>query len=736
MNNERLAHLWIPDEEAYRLTKDLTARPKQRNISHREHGTKLSRNLQKIKNDIDNLGSTNSLADSGIIVLDVELPKGEKVQDKEDIFASNGMKINAVRDTNNAIVSITPSQYQKLNEKIDAYVNDGTNRTSFESVEDFKPYIGRIKDSNAIKKTISMEKPPITIDIQLMLLPNLDHDIYKIAIEKITKKTGETQGKIESVYYLSDDTPVIRAIIPSAALSDYENDPAVYRIEETSFFTVDADLKEIINLSELILNPNTNINELPVIAILDSGVNFPANFISLIATKWQPKSYTAGDTAHGTKVAGNAVFRYINQNINGNIITPRARIIDCNILTGSVPQDIFLQRIREAVETFESTTKIFNLSANANGVPIEGDKMSILGYELDSLQYKYNVQFVLSAGNHDLWQFEDSLANIINDDDTQISPPADSMLSIIVGSVVGKNHEGSLSQKDEIASYSRKGPGFIGFSKPDMSAYAGTVIFSQGNKIIPKDDYSLVLSKDGYLILDVGTSFSAPIIAGDIAEISSILPNNDILLAKALLYQEASPLRDTETSNDDELFSLHNLYGRGISNNDFSKFSSTSRVTLLRIGTLNRRTKERVSIFMPPVLAAQKGRNTAKVTITCVSLPPIDHAKGTEYLGAYIRFSLKKAGDNPDKLLPVNPDYKTGRQKWDTCQQYSHVFTSFNSGDWQIWLELFGRWSKKEIDVKYALAVTLEDLSGNLDIYNPIRNTGRYQPINEVRIKV
>jgi hypothetical protein len=139
---------------------------------------------------------------------------------------------------------------------------------------------------------------------------------------------------------------------------------------------------------------------------------------------------------------------------------------------------------------------------------------------------------------------------------------------------------------------------------------------------------------------------------------------------------------------------------------------------------------------MPPVLAAQKGRNTARVIVTCVSFPSVDHTKGSEYLGAFIRFSLKKAGDKPEKLIPVSPEYKEGRQKWDTCQQYSHVFTSFNSGDWQIWLELFGRWSQKNIDIKYALVVTIEDLSGNLDIYNPIRNTGRYRSINEIKVKV
>jgi hypothetical protein len=736
MNNEQLAHLWIPDEEAHRISKDLTARTKPKNISHREHGSKLSHSLQQIKTDIEKLGDDNSLSDSGIIVFDVELPNGERVQDKEDMFASNGIKINAVRDVSNAIVTITPSQYQKLGERIDDYTKNGSYRTSFESVESFQPYSGNIKDSNAIKKNIVMEKPPVTLDIQLMLVPNLDRDIYQSAITKLTRKIDEAQGKIESIYHLSDDTPVIRAIIPSGTLSGYENDPAVYRIEETGFFTSDADPKGIADLADLILNPDVNINGLPVIAILDSGVNFPPNLSSVIVGQWQPKLSAKGDTTHGTKVAANAAFRYLKQNINGNIITPRARIIDCNILTGSVPEDVFLQRIREAVETFADTAKIFNLSANANGMPIQGDKMSILGSELDAMQYKYGIQFVLSAGNHNLWQFEDSLANIINDDDTRISSPADSMLSIVVGSVIGTHHDGSLSEKDEIAPYSRRGPGFIGFSKPDISAYAGTVIFSQGNTIIPQDDYSLVLTKKGHLEPDIGTSFSAPVIAGDIAEISAILPDNDMLIAKALLYQEARPLWDLDTSNDDELAALHNLCGRGISDLECSKFSNTSRVTLLRTGTLNRRTKERVSIFMPPVLAAQKGLNTARVTVTCVSFPPVDHTKGSEYLGAFIRFSLKKAGNKLEKLISVSPEYKEGRQKWDTCQQYSHVFSSFNSGDWQIWLELFGRWSKKDIDVKYALIVTIEDLSGNLDIYNPIRNTGRYQPLNEIRLQV
>jgi hypothetical protein len=66
MNNEHLSHLWIPDEEAHKVTKDPTARSKQRNISYREHGSKLSHSLRQIKGDIEKMGANNSLVDSGV----------------------------------------------------------------------------------------------------------------------------------------------------------------------------------------------------------------------------------------------------------------------------------------------------------------------------------------------------------------------------------------------------------------------------------------------------------------------------------------------------------------------------------------------------------------------------------------------------------------------------------------------------------------------------------------------
>jgi len=546
--------------------------------------------------------------------------------------------------------------------------------------------------------------------------------------EKIERTDGEMQGS----YSLSDSTPVVRAIIPATTLSRYEDDSAIYRIEETDFFSVDAHQESASNQRHLTLSNDVNLSNLPIVAVLDSGVAFPPALDPLVLNHWVAPGSNGGDCDHGTKVAGRVAFGYVGWQLHSDVLTPRARIIDCNILDGRVPIDVFIQRIQTAVGEFADIVKVYNLSANAN-IPIEGDEMSIVGYELDALQLRRGVQFFVSSGNHELWKTASSLEDILDDDDSRIAPPADSMHSVVVGAVVGADHEKSLSKRNHIAPYSRLGPGFKGFSKPDLTAFSGTLVGTDG--LIPRDEFSMLLTKGGETIPGAGTSFSAPIVAGDYAEILNEMPEQNILLAKALLYHNARPLLENDGMTDEELTSEHCLYGRGISDVDGSKYSSASKVTFVRTGTLNRTTKERVKIYMPPILAAQIGRNVAKVSVTCLSAPTVDRTKGTEYLGAYVRASLKKISENGLDLSHVNQKFCERRQKWDVCHQFSKSFSKFNAGDWQVWLELFSRWGDKDEDVPYALAVTVEDVSGTLDIYSEIEVLNRYRSLSTIRIR-
>jgi hypothetical protein len=732
MANERKPHFWIPDKEARRIPKELMGRQNKVIVPFKEHGTKLGRSLQTIEESFEKILPESSLRDKDVLVYNVALIKREKIQNRQDIFDANGMIIRAVRNEHDAVVTSTRSQFDALRRRVENYTGNGTNKTYFDYVDSLDPYIGSMKDSNGLQKTMLQEPPPQTVDVQFVLLPNLENNYYESAINNLKIKIEQTRGHIpEPVYYLSDRTPVVRAIIPSSTISQYENDPAIYRIEETSFFSSDTASIPIGNIAGIRLNPDVNIEELPIVAVLDSGVIFPTEFETLVVQHWTSPGSRGGDAEHGTQVAGNAVFRYIGQNIHNGVITPRVRIIDCNILDGNVSIRNFIKRIQDAVEAFGGIIKIFNLSVNSN-IPIEGDSMSIIGYELDVLQRQRGIQFVVSAGNHELWRTQKSLADILDDDDSRISPPADSLYSLVVGSIVGKNHAGSLSLKNDIAPYSRKGPGFRGIFKPDLCAYAGTI---KAASEIPADEFSLALTKNAMLAPNAGTSFSAPIIAGDLAEISAISPGTDMLLSKALLFHHAHPVWDDEDIDEEQLKFAHNLYGRGLSDVSESKYSSPSKVSFVRTGFLNRTTKERVTIYMPPILAAQTGRNVAMVRITCISAPPIDIQKGTGYLGAYIRLSLKKSAGDGIGLLDVSPAFKESREKWDVCRYISKPFSRFNAGDWQVWLELFGRWQNKSEDVRYALVVTIEDISRTLDIYSEIEAQERYRPLNELRVR-
>lgn len=226
--------------------------------------------------------------------------------------------------------------------------------------------------------------------------------------------------------------------------------------------------------SLLNLDPTVDVDSLPVVAVLDTGVEFPQDLEPLVPIHWEAPNCNGYRNYHGTSVASKVVFSHIGLQLTNEYLVPRAKVIDCKIYShGNNSQDAMIERIREAVENFASLTKIFNLSSNVDR-PIDGDELSILGYELDVLMSKYKIKFVISAGNHALVTSCSTLEEILEDDDIRIAEPADSMLGITVGSIVGAHHEPSVSKVNDIAPYSRIGPGFAGFYKPDLVAYGAT----------------------------------------------------------------------------------------------------------------------------------------------------------------------------------------------------------------------------------------------------------------------
>jgi hypothetical protein len=588
---KHLEHLWISEEQVSKIPNKPTAREQPRDIAHGEHGSKLSDGLKNIIESYNNTLRESSLKDENMMVFKVSLPEGEKIDNKQrqKLIEEEGLTINAVKDSRHMIVSTDHQKFQRLLQRVERYKTTGKHK-GFQYVEEFEPFKGIEKQTDRLHQKIeNLAKSPGQIDIQMLLLPGWSNDIYKNAITQLSRKINDLKGQLpEAPYFLTDGTPVMRVIMSSIEIERLSEDSAIYRVEETRFYTpVESSSIRSMNI-ELRLDESVQIDSLPVVAILDSGINFPPNLKSLIVAHWKPNGFNGGDCDHGTKVASKAIFANVGHQIPQCILTPRVKIIDCNIMDHSLTSEgALIGRIQQAVANFQDITKIFNLSVNSAN-PIEGDEISIFGYELDNLMSNNNIQFVISAGNHGLWRTSNNIEEIIGDDDSRISAPADSMLGITVGSIVGCEHTNSICNKNMITPYSRIGPGFAGFRKPDIVGKSATIIWDGQSVNIPEDEHSVMIGQNGWIAKDAGTSFAAPIIAGDIADIAKIVPGNDIFLAKALLFNAALPLYDEEKMSEEEASLIGNLYGRGLSEPDISKYSEPHRVTFVRSGELNR----------------------------------------------------------------------------------------------------------------------------------------------------
>lgn len=736
--NEKKPHLWIPEQEVSHIEKTPTSRSNHYDVKHNEHGQKLSTELRDIINFLNHIQTSDSLDEKDYITFKVKLQDKEDFSVKNKFIESEGLTINAIKDKNHAIVSAPKNIFNNLQKRVNRYRDHGI-KQDFQYIESFSPFRAEDKHTTSLLNYLKKNTDEILIDIQMMLLPDMPEKIREKAENDIIKKIKNNNGNLpEPPYHMTDGTSILRAKLSPSSLQLLSEDPRIYRIEKTAFFRIIKKQNHPSSEREWKLNTSIDLSSLPNVVILDDGICLPGDLQNVVALQWSaPGCERKLATAeHGTPVASRAAFGYIGLSAMDLTLTPRAKLIDAQIVNAEEDLSIIkmLNRITVAVENFASVAKIFNLSYNTE-TPIEGDEMSILGSVLDELSHKYNIRFVISAGNHKLLDScPSNLIDIIEDDDSRISSPADAMLGISVGAVVGCDHFGSLSRTNEIAPYSRRGPGFYGFYKPDLVSYGATV----SNGLFPRDAYSLCIDKNGDIPLG-GTSFTAPTVAGDLAQILSTVPDSNIGLAQALLYNGTILLYDKENIEQEELDYASNLYGRGLSSPENSIYSSEDKVSFIHYGTMNRREKKRVKFYIPTVIAnykAKRGEQKLRVRVTCITQPPVDRTKGSEYSAAYISASIHRLNSN-GKNVCANPTVSDNRTKWDTCYHFSNEFSSFSSGDWEVWLELFTRWDIKDDDeIPYSLVITVEDLtkSGNLYSTTIRESAGRFTAVQSARI--
>lgn len=730
-------HFWIPDSEVEEVVNKPMAIPVPRDIDHSKHGLNL---IESVKNVQSKHREKQTPISEELIIFKVVLAETDVADSRKDaqkIFENNDLKINALKKSNEAIVSTTLAKFADLTTNLNKYIDrNGSSQDFFQYIESIAPIES---DQVQTLKLKERKKTKDLVDLQVTLVPKLGEDIYKKMIPFLIEENNRINGEMgeDGIYRLSDNTPVLRLLVPSSGidlLTDYE---VILKAEPTQFFEISENRNApLTNIADLSLVPNVDLNELPIVCVLDDGVNFPANLNNYIVDTWYSNGVSTSTCEHGTKVASRVIFGdNLDEQVRTRILEPKARVLNAVIHDGMSPiyEGTFIKRIREAVEATKYTTTTYCLSFNSLE-PIEDSTIGNLAYEIDCL-CSNGVNFLLPTGNHSLWRVYDSLDDIISDSSSRIAAPAEAFFGLTIGAITREDHGNSISRKNEISPFSRIGYGFCGSSKPDL-VYPGGNVYRQGDRAyIAANSAAYVINNQGFLVQDFGTSFSAPLASADIARLTNLVPNQDPSIARALLIHHAYE-SEYYFENPDE---FDKLYGAGIGSYDNAKDSYTDRATYIRKGSMSRLVKERVKFWMPSVLAnkSKPKSQTVKVTVTCVSLSPVDKGMGEEYLRAYVDASLHMINSNGTEKTS-NPPNKKGRKPWSHIQHFSQVFTVFNPGDWQIWLQLY---TKPEIldtqTIDYVLLVTLEDMTlSGVNLHQGIESEteNRFQVLNEVEI--
>lgn len=498
--------------------------------------------------------------------------------------------------------------------------------------------------------------------------------------------------------------------------------------------------------------------DLPLVAVVDTGVHdrYPAlegwvrGRRSFVAEEYQ-------NPAHGTFVAGLVCWGGDLNPTLADVSQSPCGVVDIGIIpnpdpgagdTDTVTESEFLESLEEALRQYANQVKVWNLSLGTNEV-CRLDEFSAFAQQLDELQERYQVSFVIAAGNYDTMPLLDFPRTGTQLQAGRITSPADSVLGITVGAISHVEHRAKGPKRNEPSAFSRHGAGPNHVIKPDLVHYGGSCATDVGEIFGVR---SVIGTGAGD---DVGTSFSTPLVSRALAQTyHSITPTPSPVMARALLTHHARDPRSGGRVPDADVDFFG--FGRPVPP-PYCLECTPHTSTLVFEDTLRPGYFLEWDDFPYPASLTRDGRYFGEVAMTVAFAPARAARWGTEYcethidasFGVYFDQTSRKDGKVTSKFRGlVPPEHKNpGRlyesyqvrelRKWAPVRTY---YGNFNPGGergsrWRLKLQLLSRHGvERDREAArpqpFALILTISDPEKRAPVYDEmaqvIRNRFRF----------
>lgn len=487
------------------------------------------------------------------------------------------------------------------------------------------------------------------------------------------------------------------------ALKDDEIFEALFSIEPMPKYVVSLDFENN-EQSVSIMYPRDDRRYVTV-GILDNGIErIPHLAPWLLDERWTVYPETSINPTHGTSVAGIALYGDLFQGekwVGHNGFKLFDAIVFPDTNEDGLDEDDLIENIKEAVRQNHNKIKIWNLSISITR-EVTDNRFSDFAVALDSLQDEYNVLICKSAGNCENF--------LSNKPKGRIHEGADSVRSLVVGSVAHKKNQFDFSDVDNPSPFSRIGPGPEYIIKPELSHYAGNA--GVDNEGLLSITGVKSFSKTGSIISSIGTSLSTPRVTSLAAGIYQELNEDfDPLLLKALIVHSASYSENLKVPIIERTKQL----GFGIPKtvNDII-YNTPNEVTLILRENLAKGEYIDIMDFPMPPCLIKNGFFTGQVIVTLVYDPILDPTQGIEYCQSNIdvkfgSYDIKKERDTSKRNI-LNPIGRQGSKNLLLGGVYSKTKMKDRIDEFALRERLLIQYGDKYYPVK-KYAVNLSELT-------------------------